>query len=148
MRIAVDILEKFNSLKEGKVYYGEFARDTSFHAAVVITMHNDRLNCYCISSSKSFIDSVSKYDEKAVVKLSDVLVGKIFSEQRKESWIYCGKANLRTISRKDFLDMLSKRKISFREEIAEDFLSELKNAIRSSVTYSKRDLENLGLQKA
>ncbi|MBD5434638.1 MAG: hypothetical protein HDR35_10175 [Treponema sp.] len=145
MQIAVGILEKFNSLKEGKVYYGEFARDTSLHAAVVITMHNDRLNCYCISSSKSFIDSVSKYDEKAVVRVSDLLVDRIFSEQHKESWIYCGKANLKKISRKDFLDMLSKGSISFREEVSDNFLAELKDAVRNSVTYSKKDLEELGL---
>ena len=146
MQISSEFLEKFNLLKEGKVYYGEFARDTSFHAAVVITMHNNRLNCFCITSSASYIKSVSKIDKAAVVPLSKELVSRIFVEQQKESWIYCGRANLKTISKKEFLDLLSKNKISFRDEVSPDFLKQLQNAIRSSITYSKQMLSDLGLE--
>lgn len=88
MQISSDILEKYNLLKEGKVYYGEFAKDSSFHAAVVITKYKDRLNCFCITSSKSYIDSVSKFDKSAVVKLPETLVEQIFMEQKKELYIF------------------------------------------------------------
>ena len=145
MQIAPEILEKFNFLKEGKVYYGEFARDTSFHAAVVITMHDERLNCYCISSSKAYIESVSKFDKSAVVKVPETLVSQIFKEYQKDSWIYCGKANLKTIEKTDFLALLSTNKISFREEVSADFLAKLKKAVKSSITYSKQMLVELGL---
>ena len=128
MQIAASIIEKFNLLKEGKVYYGEFAKDTSFHAAVVITMHKDRLNCFCISSSKTFIDSVLKFDGAAVVKVPDELVRKIFTEPRKGSWIYCGRANLKSMAKKEFLDLLAKNRISFKGEVPEAFLAELKAA--------------------
>lgn len=93
MQISSELLEKFNLLREGKVYYGEFTKDTSFHAAVVITMYNDRLNCFCITSSASYIKSVSKIDKAAVIPLPKELVSRIFIEQQKESWIYCGRAN-------------------------------------------------------
>lgn len=144
MQISSEILKKFNLLKEGKVYYGEFAKDSSFHAAVVITMYKDRLNCFCITSSKSYIDSVSKIDKSAVVSVPKSLVDRIFTEQQKDSWIYCGKANLKTINKNDFLALLSKNKISFKDEVPEEFLAQLKIAVKSSITYSKQMLSELG----
>lgn len=112
MQIAASIIEKFNLLKEGKVYYGEFAKDTSFHAAVV--------------------------------KVPDELVRKIFTEPRKGSWIYCGRANLKSMAKKEFLDLLAKNRISFKGEVPEAFLAELKAAVKSSVTYSEQMLTDLG----
>ena len=132
-------------LKEGKVYYGEFAKDNSFHAAIVITMHNDRLNCFCITSSKKYIDSISKVDKLAVVKIPESLVKKIFPDGQKESWVYCGKANLKTFEKQDFLDLLSKNIISFKDEIPDELLNQLKEAVRSSITYSKQMLAELGV---
>lgn len=145
MQISPEVLKKFDHLKEGKVYYGEFAKDASFHAAVVITMYKDRLNCFCITSSKIYIDSVLKNDKEAVVKVPESLVNRIFTEKQKESWIYCGKANLKSIGKDDFLDLLSKNKISFKDEVSPDFLQELRIAARNSKTYSRQMLSELGL---
>lgn len=55
MNISVDLLQKFNSLKAGKVFYGELAKDGSTHAAVVVTIHNGMVNYYCFILPKNLL---------------------------------------------------------------------------------------------
>ena len=52
MNISPELLQKFNTLKAGKVYYGEFAKDSSEHAAIVVTVHNEIVHYFCFTSQE------------------------------------------------------------------------------------------------
>lgn len=62
MSISVDLLQKFNSLKAGKVFYGELAKDGSTHAAVVVTIHKGMVNYYCFTSQELTIKRYKQTD--------------------------------------------------------------------------------------
>ena len=55
MTVSPELLQKFNALKAGKVYYGEFARDSSDHAAVVVAISNKKVHYFCFTSQEEVI---------------------------------------------------------------------------------------------
>ena len=95
MNIPADLLQKFNGLKAGKVYYGELAKDGSPHAAVVVTIHNGMVNYFCFTSQGLTIKRYKEYDPSASLTLSEDESKNIFQNSSKTTYIYCGKSNWR-----------------------------------------------------
>lgn len=64
MKITPELIEKYHLIKAGNAYYGAFARDNSDHAAVVVSIYNDIVNYFSITSSKEFIEGIQRNREK------------------------------------------------------------------------------------
>lgn len=145
IKICPELLEKYESLKAGKVYYGEFAKDTSLHGGVVLSVVDGIVHVFCITSSERFIQSQRIYDPQSIVEVPSDIVNEVFSEQQKPSWVYCGKANHSVYSEKEFLSLLSEGKIAFKCTADDSFFEKVKNAVRNSVTYTSYDLSSMGV---
>lgn len=70
MTISPELLQKFSTLKAGKVYYGEFAGDSSEHAAVVVTVHKGMVNYFCFTSQELTVKRYAQKEPLAAVTLT------------------------------------------------------------------------------
>lgn len=141
MTITPELIEQFNLVRVGGVYYGAFAKDETDHAAI----HDDTVHYFSITSSKDFIDSRKVFDPKAVVELEAAETKLFFPDNPKDDWIYCGSANWQT---KEFE--------IFKQDLADGIIRVLPNAptalfervikgIKESITYSNDELKKMGI---
>lgn len=137
--------EIFECLKSGKVYYGDLAKNDSSHAAVVVTILNGVVHYFCFTSQQETVKRYVSKDPDAGVKLSDEERTLIFPESEKETFIYCGRANWCKKSETDFLQQLSTSQITLRAELPNSLFEKIKNAIKSSETFSVIQLKEMGL---
>lgn len=145
MNIPVEILKTFNGLKSGKVYYGDLAKNNSSHAAVVVAVLDDVVHYFCFTSQQETVKRYVLKDPEAGIKLSDEERKIIFPESEKDTFIYCGRANWCKKSEKEFLQLLSTSQITLRAELPAALFEKIKNAIRSSETFSVIQLKEMGL---
>lgn len=145
MRISEELLQKFGSLRAGKVYYGEFARDESSHAAVIVTVHNSMVHYFCFTSQEITIKRYTKNDPLASVSLTSEESDLFFKASGKRTFIYCGRSNWGQMSESAFLEGLSSGKITLRAELPAPLFERIKSAIRNSKTMTKPLLEEIGL---
>lgn len=91
MNISPELLKIFDSLKAGKVYYGDFARDGSSHAAVVISVYKGMVNYFCFTSQEQTIRRYLRNDPLAGVSLTEEESGLFFRmEESRRSYIVVG----------------------------------------------------------
>ena len=145
MNISVDLLQKFNSLKAGKVFYGELAKDGSTHAAVVVTIHDGMVNYYCFTSQELTIKRYTQTDPLASVKLTEMEARNIFPDSSKSTYIYCGKSNWGRIPEEDFLKKLSTGVFTLKSEVSCELFEKIKSAIKNSKTMTPKLLKVLGI---
>lgn len=144
MTISPELLQKFSTLKSGKVYYGEFAKDSSEHAAVVVSVHNGTVHYFCFTSQELTVKRYTQKDPLASVTLTKTEADLIFGEQSKQTFIYCGRSNWGQLYEKEFLQLLSNGSIKLKAELPPDLFERIKNAIRSSKTMTKTILNEIG----
>ena len=145
MNISVDLLQKFNSLKAGKVFYGELAKDGSTHAAVVVTIHNGMVNYYCFTSQELTIKRYKQTDPLASVKLTEMEARNIFPDSLKTTYIYCGKSNWGRMPEEDFLKKLSTGVFFFFLKVSCELFEKINSAIKNSKTMTPKLLKVLGI---
>ncbi|MBQ6567368.1 MAG: hypothetical protein IJR93_08025 [Treponema sp.] len=145
MNISPELLKIFDSLKAGKVYYGDFARDGSSHAAVVISVYKGMVNYFCFTSQEQTIRRYLRNDPLAGVSLTEEESGLFFPNGGKQTFIYCGRSNWGQLLEKTFLEYLSTGKITLRAELPEELFTRIKNALRNSRTLTQSNLLEIGL---
>ena len=145
MNISVELLQKFNSLKAGKVFYGELAKDGSTHAAVVVTIHNGIVNYYCFTSQELTIKRYNQSDPLASVKLTEMEARNIFPDSLKTTYIYCGKSNWGRMPEEDFLKKLSTGVFTLKSKVSCELFEKIKSAIKNSKTMTPKLLKVLGI---
>ena len=145
MNIPVELLQKYNGLKAGKVFYGEFAKDGSPHAAVVVTIHDGMVNYFCFTSQKLTIKRYNQTDPLASITLTDEEARNIFPDSVKTTYIYCGKSNWGRIPEEGFFRKLSSGVFNLKTEVSADLFERIKSAIKSSKTMTPKLIELLGL---
>ena len=145
MKIPVELLQKFQSLKAGKVFYGELAKDGSPHAAVVVTIHNGMVNYYCFTSQELTIKRYNQSDPLASVRLSEAEARSIFPDSSKTTYIYCGKSNWGRIPEDEFLKKLSTGVFSLKSEISVELFEKIKSAVKNSKTMTPKLIKVLGI---
>lgn len=145
MNISVDLLQKFNSLKAGKVFYGELAKDGSTHAAVVVTIHDGMVNYYCFTSQELTIKRYKQTDPLASVKLTEMEARNIFPDSLKTTYIYCGKSNWGRMPEEDFLKKLSTGVFTLKSKVSCELFEKIKSAIKNSKTMTPKLLKVLGI---
>lgn len=145
MNIPVELLQKFQSLKAGKVFYGELAKDGSPHAAVVVTIHNEMVNYYCFTSQELTIKRYNQSDPLASVRLSEAEARNIFLDSSKTTYIYCGKSNWGRIPEDEFLKKLSTGVFSLKSEISVELFEKIKSAVKNSKTMTPKLIKVLGI---
>ena len=145
MKISPELLAKFELLKAGKVYYGDFAKDSSSHAAVVVTIHNDFVNFFCFTSQTITIERFKQKDPKATLELTKQEADLFFPNSEKDTYIYCGRSNWGKYSQTEFLELLSKGQISLKAELPDDLFMRIKKAIRESKTMTPNLIKDIGL---
>lgn len=145
MTISPELLQKFNMLKADKFYYGEFAKNSSEHAAVVVTVHNGTVHYFCFTSQELTVKRYSQKDPLAAVILNKSEFDLIFGGQSKQTYIYCGRSNLGHLSENEFIKLLSSGKIKLKVELPETLFERIKNAIKNSKTMTKSILDEIGL---
>ena len=145
MNISPELLQKFNTLKAGKVYYGEFAKDSSEHAAIVVTVHNEIVHYFCFTSQELTVKRYTQKDPLASVSLTKDESDLIFGAGSKQTYIYCGRNNWGHLYEKEFLQFLSSGRITLKAELPSDLFERIKTAIKSSKTMTKTILDEIGL---
>ena len=145
MNFPVELLQKYSGLKSGKVFYGEFAKDGSFHAAIVVTIHSGMVNYFCFTSQELTIKRYNHTDPLATITLTEDETRNIFPDSTKTTYIYCGKSNWGRLPEEDFLKNLSDGIFTLRTEISSNLLIKIKNAIKNSKTMSEKSLKDMGL---
>lgn len=145
MNISPDLIQKFDSLKSGKVYYGELAKDSSEHAAVVVSVFNGMVNYFCFTSQELTIKRYTDKDPKASVTLAREETNLFFPNSEKATYIYCGRSNLGQVSESEFLEKLSSGQFVLKCELPADLFERIKNAIKSSKTMTPKLLAQIGL---
>lgn len=145
MNIPVELLQKYNGLKAGKVFYGEFAKDGSPHAAVVVTIHDGMVNYFCFTSQKLTIKRYSQTDPLASITLTDDEARNIFPNSAKSTYIYCGRSNWGMIPEEEFLRKLSSGVFILKTEVSADLCERIKFAIKSSKTMTPKLIDMMGL---
>lgn len=145
MKIPEELLRSFEALKAGKVYYGEFARDESSHAAVVISIRDSVVHYFCFTSQELTIKRYARNDPLACVPLTREEADLFFKDSRKQTFIYCGRSNWGRISEQAFLKGLSDGRILLKAELPMPLFERIKAAICSSKTMTKVMLEEMGL---
>ncbi len=145
MNISPELLQRFNCLKVGKVYYGDFAKDGSSHAAVVVTIHNGMVHYFCFTSQELTISRYVRKDPNAGIALSKAESDLFFAGSNKQTFIYCGRSNWGQISEKTFLEYLSIGKVTLKAELPAELFNRIKDAIRNSKTMTADMLEEIGL---
>lgn len=148
MTITPELIEQFNLIRVGGVYYGAFAKDQSDHAAIVAAIYEDFVHYFSITSSKDFIDSRKVFDPKAVVELEEAETRLFFPDNPKDDWIYCGSANWQIKSINDFMNDLSNGVIKVLPNAPEKLFKRVINAIKESITYSTEELKKMGIIKS
>lgn len=148
MKIAPELIEELHLIKAGKVYYGAFARDDSDHAAVVVSIYNDTVNYFSITSSRNFIEGIQRNrDPEAIVELTEEETKLFFPDNPKKDWIYCGIANWQIKKYKDFAADYAAGKIRLVGNATEALFRRVIKAIRGSITYTHRNLVEMGLEE-
>ena len=145
MIITPELIEQFNLIRVGGVYYGAFAKDESDHAAIIAAIHEETVHYFSITSSKDFIDSRKHFDPNAVVELLESETKLYFPENPKDDWIYCGSANWQTKQFEDFKQDLTKGVIKVLPNAPKSLFERVIKAIKESITYSSEELKKMGL---
>jgi hypothetical protein len=147
MQIPLEILKKQYHIECGKAYRGAFAKDGSKHVAVVIVVHENDVYYFSITSQEGTISSFKTKDcEAAVVQLSSSEQSLFWHSDPnapKNSYIYCGKANLGQMKQDDFLTGLANRSITVETACTDSLFDRIKTATKNSKLYSPHDLKLL-----
>ena len=128
-----------------KVFYGEFAKDGSPHAAVVVTIHNGMVNYFCFTSQELTIKRYNQTDPLVSITLTEDEARNIFPNSTKTTYIYCGKSNWGRIPEEEFLKKLSNGVFTLKTEVSTDLFERIKIAVKSSKTMTPKLLKILGL---
>ena len=145
MTITPELIEQFNLIRVGGVYYGAFAKDESDHAAIIAAIHEDTVHYFSITSSKDFIDSRKIFDSKAVVELEESETKLFFPDNPKDDWIYCGSANWQIKSFESFKQDLANGIIKVLPNAPKSLYERVIKGIKESVTYSNDELRKMGI---
>lgn len=145
MIITPELIEQFNLIRVGGVYYGAFAKDETDHAAIIAAIHEETVHYFSITSSKDFIDSRKHFDPNAVVELQESETKLFFPDNPKDDWIYCGSANWQTKKFEDFKQDLAKGVIKVLPEAPKSLFERVIKAIKESITYSNEELKKMGI---
>jgi len=145
MTITPELIQQFNLIRVGGVYYGAFAKDETDHAAIIAAIHDKDVHYFSITSSKDFIESRKLFDPNAVVELEEKETKLFFPDNPKHDWIYCGSANWQIKSFDVFMQELSGGSIKVLQNAPEALFERVIKAIKESITYSKDELQKMGL---
>lgn len=145
MTITPELIEQFNLIRVGGVYYGAFAKDETDHAAIIAAIHENNVHYFSITSSKDFIESRKLFDSKAVVELEEKETELFFPDNPKHDWIYCGSANWQTKSFEVFKQDLAEGNIKVLQTAPKALIERVIKGIKESITYSNDELKKMGL---
>ncbi len=145
MTITPELIEQFNLIRVGGVYYGAFAKDETDHAAIIAAIHEDKVHYFSITSSKDFIDSRKIFDPNAVVELKKTETELFFPDNPKDDWIYCGSANWQKKDLENFKQDLAKGIIRILPNAPKSLYERVIKGIKESITYSNDELKKMGI---
>lgn len=145
MLVPENLIDKFGLVKKKNSYYGAFAKDGTDHVAIVVSIYNNTVHYFCITSSEDFINARLLSDPDAVVSLEMKETVIFFPNDTKKDWIYCGAMNWGQMPLDDFKRQLATGIINYINGVPDDLFEKIIDAIKASDTYSEEDLTTMGI---
>ncbi|MBI9094132.1 MAG: hypothetical protein JEY71_04525 [Sphaerochaeta sp.] len=143
MDIGIDILLNQYNISTGDISKGPFAFDCSSHVAIVALVDGDCVWLFPASSQEHTHDLFVLRDSQAVIDLTPNMQSLFSLSLQQTSFVYCGKKNLVTSSRKFIVEGLHNKSIFKQGEAGNDFMSQIFSAVSASRTLSTREKEKI-----
>jgi hypothetical protein len=143
MDIGIDILLNLYPISTGDIFRGPFASDCSIHVAIVALVDGDCVWLFPASSQEHTHDLFVLRDSQAVIDLTPNMQSVFFPNLQQTSFVYCGKKNIVTSSRKFIVEGLHNKSIFKQGEAEKDFMSQIFSAVSASRTLNAREKEKI-----
>lgn len=143
MDLGIDVLLKLYDISTGDIFRGPFASDCSIHVAIVAFVDGDSVWLFPASSQEHTHKLFLLRDPQAVIDITANMQSLFFPNVQQTSFVYCGKKNIVTSSRKFIVEGLHSKSIIKQGEAGKVFMAQVQVAISASRTLNPREKERI-----